>query len=124
MRILIFMSVSEKVPSSHLPKRGQKLEGRHRCRPSLEHRHTFLWSARTKSQAQLVSNNIIVITGPARNQPPPRSAIERACSMKEQLLASVERLGARLPPNTLDQLIDELGGPDNVAEVCRGPLLY
>lgn len=55
--------------------------------------------------------------GPARNQPPPRSAIERACSMKEQLLAAIERLGCKLPPNTLDQLIDELGGPDNVAEM-------
>ena len=37
--------------------------------------------------------------------------------MKEELLEKVERLGDRLPPNTLDQLIDELGGPENVAEV-------
>lgn len=43
---------------------------------------------------------------------------EKAFSMKSELLNLIERLGERLPPNTLDQLIDELGGPDNVAEVC------
>jgi hypothetical protein len=50
--------------------------------------------------------------------PPPRDAIERACKMKEELLQHIEELGEKLPPNTLDQLIDELGGPENVAEVC------
>uniref|UniRef100_A0AC35TN79 AAA_34 domain-containing protein n=1 Tax=Rhabditophanes sp. KR3021 TaxID=114890 RepID=A0AC35TN79_9BILA len=37
--------------------------------------------------------------------------------IKTELLAAVERLGDKLPPNTLDQLIDELGGPEFVAEM-------
>uniref|UniRef100_A0A1A9W185 Helicase C-terminal domain-containing protein n=1 Tax=Glossina brevipalpis TaxID=37001 RepID=A0A1A9W185_9MUSC len=49
--------------------------------------------------------------------PPPKDAIERACSMKEELLRKIELLGEGLPPNTLDQLIDELGGTENVAEM-------
>lgn len=55
--------------------------------------------------------------GEAGIPPPPKDAIERACKMKEDLMSHIERLGDKLPPNTLDQLIDELGGPENVAEV-------
>lgn len=39
----------------------------------------------------------------------------RACDMRDQLLDKIEELGKRLPSNTLDQLIEELGGPDEVA---------
>lgn len=45
------------------------------------------------------------------------SAIERSRMMKSSLLAQLEVLSPYLPPNTLDELIDELGGPENVAEV-------
>lgn len=37
--------------------------------------------------------------------------------LRDQLLEQLDSLGERLPPNTLDELIDELGGPENVAEM-------
>lgn len=43
--------------------------------------------------------------------------MEKANKLKADLLKSIENLGRKLPPNTLDQLIDELGGPENVAEM-------
>jgi hypothetical protein len=39
--------------------------------------------------------------------------------MKRDLLLKVDRLGDMLPPNTLDELIDQLGGPEYVAEVSH-----
>lgn len=39
--------------------------------------------------------------------------------MKKDLLDKLEKLAEDLPPNTLDELIDELGGPENVAEVNK-----
>lgn len=49
--------------------------------------------------------------------PPSQAALDAATRIKERLLGQIEQLGAQLPPNTLDQLIDELGGPENVAEM-------
>ena len=46
-----------------------------------------------------------------------QDSIRRARELKERLLRQVHGLGKRMPANTLDQLIDELGGPDNVAEM-------
>lgn len=37
--------------------------------------------------------------------------------VRMDLLAAIERLGRILPANTLDQLINQLGGPNYVAEV-------
>ncbi len=52
-----------------------------------------------------------------RSVPPDTSRVERAVIMKEELLAKIEDLGHDLPANTLDQLIDELGGPSLVSEM-------
>ena len=46
-----------------------------------------------------------------------QSDLDAATRLKDKLLAQIEQLGSQLPPNTLDQLIDELGGPENVAEM-------
>nr|XP_053635221.1 LOW QUALITY PROTEIN: protein strawberry notch homolog 1-like [Cherax quadricarinatus] len=52
-----------------------------------------------------------------RPPPPPKDHVEKANKLKSELLRGIENLGRKLPPNTLDQLIDELGGPENVAEM-------
>lgn len=43
--------------------------------------------------------------------------LERVERLKQDLLAKVLVLGRELPVNTLDELIDQLGGPERVAEV-------
>ncbi|XP_059774967.1 protein strawberry notch homolog 2 isoform X3 [Balaenoptera ricei] len=43
--------------------------------------------------------------------------LERVDRLKQDLLAKVRTLGRELPVNTLDELIDQLGGPECVAEM-------
>ena len=43
--------------------------------------------------------------------------VEKAYNLKQALLDKLEALSDRLPLNTLDELIDQLGGPDYVAEL-------
>ena len=52
-----------------------------------------------------------------RTAPPDTGRVERAVQMKEQLLRKIEELGQDLPANSLDELIDELGGPSLVSEM-------
>ena len=43
--------------------------------------------------------------------------IQHCQQMKKNLLDQLDVIAPYLPPNTLDELIDELGGPEHVAEV-------
>ena len=48
------------------------------------------------------------------HQPNPSDAYHRTKDMKQELLRKVEEIGVFLPNNTLDELIDCLGGPNHV----------
>lgn len=42
---------------------------------------------------------------------------DRLAAMRDELYKMIDEIGPRLPHNTLDDLIDQLGGPDRVAEM-------
>ncbi|XP_045467841.1 protein strawberry notch isoform X1 [Harmonia axyridis] len=101
-------SDSDNDPWSRTKKKGKKTKKVAKKRPSAQEKLSLMI---TQKSNKAKSN------GGSFTGAPPKDAIERACSMKEDLLSKIERLGEKLPPNTLDQLIDELGGPENVAEM-------
>ncbi|CAH8510184.1 unnamed protein product [Heterobilharzia americana] len=47
----------------------------------------------------------------------PEEAKRQCIEMQNLLLRFIEKLGAKLPPSSLDELIDKLGGPSQVAEM-------
>ncbi|XP_060532767.1 protein strawberry notch isoform X2 [Cylas formicarius] len=104
-------SDSDNDPWSRNKKKGKKQKKSPKKRLSTQDKLSMLLTQKTSKSK---TNG-----GPAnfKVSAPPVDAIERACTMKEELLQAIERLGEKLPPNTLDQLIDELGGPENVAEM-------
>lgn len=61
---------------------------------------------------------------PPQRDPHGPGILERVERLKQELLAKVHVLGRELPVNTLDELIDQLGGPEHVAEVSsrRAPI--
>lgn len=44
-------------------------------------------------------------------------SFEKASTIKEEMLQKIEELGEKLPLNSIDQLIHDFGGPENVAEM-------
>eukprot|EP00069_Balaena_mysticetus_P010514 bmy_06660T0 len=81
------------------------------------------------SPESLMDDDVVIVDAiglPADDRgplcPPPRDlhgpgVLERVERLKQDLLAKVRALGRELPVNTLDELIDQLGGPECVAEM-------
>lgn len=113
-------SDSDADPWDRRKKKGKKHKKSPKKRLSTQDKIQSMLASKTshnKSKRNGDSSMGMPGMGSTLSQAPPRDAIERACSIKEELLAQIESLGEKLPPNTLDQLIDELGGPENVAEM-------
>ena len=60
---------------------------------------------------------LISFSGTKPTAAPGTDEVQQAMAMKQSLLNQLEVLADNLPPNTLDELIDQLGGPEHVAEV-------
>ncbi|XP_036097532.1 protein strawberry notch homolog 2 isoform X1 [Molossus molossus] len=81
------------------------------------------------SPESLVDDDVVIVDAvgfPADDRgplcPPQRDShgpgiLERVERLKQDLLTKVLVLGRELPVNTLDELIDQLGGPEHVAEM-------
>ncbi|KAL4646616.1 hypothetical protein GN956_G10106 [Arapaima gigas] len=78
-------------------------------RPTFTTPVTKTLSSSTSTNVKTESENSSCVTS--------QDAVEVAQQLKRKLLEELEELAEDLPPNTLDELIDELGGPDSVAEM-------
>lgn len=72
-------------------------------------------SSKPKSMQEKI--HAILLTARGKEADRLRCYCTRACDLKDRLLVQIDGLGKRLPPNTLDHLIAELGGPNQVAEM-------
>jgi hypothetical protein len=66
-----------------------------------------------KKKSRSLNNEIKEFKGEFMSE----KAGEFCSKMRDELLEQLEKIGDKLPANTLDELIDELGGPENVAEM-------
>ena len=69
----------------------------------------------TALSANMMASNGVKLETPQNH--PSEDKVDRACQMRESILKKVDDLGATLPANTLDELIDKLGGPERVSEM-------
>ncbi|XP_012789584.2 protein strawberry notch homolog 2 isoform X1 [Sorex araneus] len=79
------------------------------------------------SPESLVDDDVVIVDtiglpaddrGPLQQRDPHGPGVlERVEQLKQDLLDKVRALGRELPVNTLDELIDQLGGPERVAEM-------
>ncbi|XP_044131632.1 protein strawberry notch homolog 1 isoform X1 [Bufo gargarizans] len=86
-------------------------------RPSFSSAVKSVAASTAPSLPAISSNAISSTTNASISCMTSQDAVERAQQMKKELLDKLDNLAEALPPNTLDELIDELGGPDNVAEM-------
>nr|XP_002127283.2 protein strawberry notch homolog 1 isoform X2 [Ciona intestinalis] len=70
-----------------------------------------------KEDASVVLKSLDSVSGTLISSLPGMGPIEQAQALKSELLEKLETLGSCLPNNMLDELIDSLGGPENVAEM-------
>ena len=78
------------------------------------------WSkpaSKEPSPQPVVSSTLSSLKATAKNLSVPREPALATIQMKNDLLDRLDVLGPKLPSNTLDELIDQLGGPNSVAEV-------
>ncbi|XP_065831305.1 protein strawberry notch homolog 1-like isoform X2 [Oscarella lobularis] len=78
------------------------------------------WSkpaSKEPSPQPVVSSTLSSLKATAKNLSVPREPALATIQMKNDLLDRLDVLGPKLPSNTLDELIDQLGGPNSVAEM-------
>lgn len=137
-----FPSTKRKRDRGAKRKRRPRGRGAKACRPAYEAAGVIRISddSSTESDAgldsdfhsspeSLVDDDVVIVDAiglpaddrgplcPPQRDPHGPSILEQVEQLKQDLLAKVLVLGRELPVNTLDELIDQLGGPEHVAEM-------